>query len=277
MMKQVIFTDLDGTLLDLQDYSYSTAQPVLPKLEALGIPVVFCSSKTRVEQEFYRQVLDNQHPFITENGSAIFIPKNYFSFTIGQSDNSEYLVDQRGNYFVIQLGETYDRVRSGIQLAKKKVGLELWGYGDLTMNEIKELTGLNSDFAQRAATRDYSETLLKGNKTGQPFEDFKAFLSKSGLSCVSGGKFHTVMGADSDKGKSVKLLTKLYQREFGYVETIGLGDSANDLPLLATVNHGYLVQKPGGKWSETTESNITKVSRVGPEGWVEVASSIISV
>jgi len=276
-MKRIIFTDLDGTLIDFNDYSYSTVQPVLPNLEALGIPVVFCSSKTRIEQEFYRQALHNQHPFITENGSAIFIPQSYFSFTIDQSDEFEYLVVQKGNYFVIQLGETYDYIRSGIETAKKKVGLELWGYGDLTLNEIKGLTGLNSDFAQRAATRDYSETLLKGNKTGQLFEDFKALLLKSDLSCVSGGKFHTVMGTGSDKGKAVKLLTKLYQLEYGSVETIGLGDSANDMPLLATVNQGYLVQKPGGKWSETIDNNITKVSRVGPEGWVEVANSIISV
>jgi mannosyl-3-phosphoglycerate phosphatase family protein len=276
-MKRVIFTDLDGTLLDFKDYSYSTVESVLPNLEALGIPVVFCSSKTRVEQEFYRQALHNYHPFITENGSAIFIPQSYFSFTIDQKDESEYLVDQRGNYYVIQLGKTYEYVRSGIQTAKKKVGLELWGYGDLTLDEIEEITGLNRNFAQRAATRDYSETLLKGNKTGQPFEDFKALLLKRGLSCVSGGKFHTVMGAGSDKGKAVQLLTKLYQLEFGSVETIGLGDSANDIPLLAAVDRGYLVQKQGGKWSDTIDNNITKVSRVGPEGWVEVASSIISV
>ncbi|MEM9676062.1 MAG: HAD hydrolase family protein, partial [Bacteroidota bacterium] len=181
------------------------------------------------------------------------------------------------NYSVIRLGETYSYVRSKIQIAREQVGIDLWGYGDLTLKEIERLTGLDSSFAQRAATRDYSETLLKGNKIGQPFEAFKALLAESGLSCVSGGKFHTVMGAKSDKGKAVKLLTALYQREFGTVETIGLGDSANDIPLLAVVDRGYLVQKPGGKWSETTEPNITKIDKVGPEGWVDVAKSIISV
>ena len=276
-MKQVIFTDLDGTLLDFNDYSYSTVEPFLPKLEAQGIPVVFCSSKTREEQEFYRQALDNRHPFITENGSAILIPTGYFSFDINQSLVLAYRVFQKEGYWVILLGETYDAVRSAIEQAQELVGIKLWGYKDLSLEKIKELTGLAYDFAQRAATRDYSETLLIGDKEGQPFDEFRAVLTERGFACVSGGKFHTVMGAESDKGKAVNILTKLYRREFGAVKTIGLGDSPNDLPLLAAVDRGYLVQKPGGNWSETPESQVTKVNRVGPDGWVKVANSIISV
>lgn len=276
-MKQVIFTDLDGTLLDFNDYSYSTVSPILPKLEEREIPVIFCSSKTKAEQEYYRSALDNQHPFITENGSAILIPVNCFSNKLISQINSKYYVEKKEDYWIIQLGEDYATVRKGIEKARNQVGIKLWGYGDLSLDEIQGLTHLDAEFAQRAANRDYSETLLKGDKEGKPFEDFVTLLQQRGLTCVSGGKFHTVMGANSDKGRAVEVLTTLYKQSFGEITTIGIGDSANDIPLLRAVDKAYLVQKPGGYWSEINDKVINKVERVGPEGWVEIAQSLISV
>ncbi|UCH52084.1 MAG: HAD hydrolase family protein, partial [Chloroflexota bacterium] len=64
--KLVIFSDLDGTLLDRATYSYDKALPTVDYLRERGIPIVFCSAKTRVEQEVYRRELKVFHPFIVE-------------------------------------------------------------------------------------------------------------------------------------------------------------------------------------------------------------------
>ena len=74
----IIFTDLDGTLLDHYSYSFEAAIPMLGKLEDLGIPVIPITSKTFAEVSRLRDQLNNRHPFIVENGAAIAIPKNYF-------------------------------------------------------------------------------------------------------------------------------------------------------------------------------------------------------
>jgi mannosyl-3-phosphoglycerate phosphatase len=87
------------------------------------------------------------------------------------------------------------------------------------------------------------------------------------LSIVSGGKFHTVTGAGADKGAAVKRLNNLYREKYGEIVTIGLGDSANDAPLLAAVDHGYLLQKPGGVWQEMAVEGVERVAAVGPAGW----------
>src|SRR5512135_2792694 len=79
MKKIVIFTDLDGTLLDEVNYSWSEAQPALNLIKSGATPLILCSSKTRAELEAYRVQLDNHHPFIAENGGGIFIPRGYFS------------------------------------------------------------------------------------------------------------------------------------------------------------------------------------------------------
>jgi len=77
-LKPVIFTDLDGTLLELETYSYAKALPSINYLRKKGIPIVFCSAKTRAEQEVYRKELQINDPFIVENGGAVFVFQGYF-------------------------------------------------------------------------------------------------------------------------------------------------------------------------------------------------------
>ncbi|MEO0334056.1 MAG: HAD-IIB family hydrolase [Bacteroidota bacterium] len=275
-MKSIIFTDLDGTLLDFQDYSYSVVESVVHQLQEQAIPVVFCSSKTKAEQEYYRGALRNTHPFIVENGSAIFIPMGYFSFSLSER-LVNYPITETIHYQVIVLGENTQKIRKSIEQVRQQINIHLDGYADLSIQEIMAITHLDEDFAQRAATRDFSETLLRGDKSGQKFQRFQQVLAKRNLSCVSGGKFHTVMGAGSDKGKAVEVLNGLYQRQFGEIQTIGIGDSSNDLPLLQAVDQGFLVQRQDGSWLDADSENIQKVDGVGPDGWVKVAQLLMTV
>ena len=75
---RLIFTDLDGSLLDHNTYSFAPAAELLLELEQQQIPVIPVTSKTRAEVMALRQTLHNEHPFIIENGAAICIPKQYF-------------------------------------------------------------------------------------------------------------------------------------------------------------------------------------------------------
>ena len=77
MSRFVIFTDLDGTLLDHHTYSYDAARPALERLRKSEIPLIMVSSKTRIEIEVLRTEIGNREPFIPENGGAIFIPDDY--------------------------------------------------------------------------------------------------------------------------------------------------------------------------------------------------------
>ena len=57
MTKLVIYTDLDGSLLDHDSYSHAAADALLVELEAHGIPVIIASSKTRYEQTSLRTAI----------------------------------------------------------------------------------------------------------------------------------------------------------------------------------------------------------------------------
>ena len=78
MSSILIYTDMDGTLLDHDTYRHDPVDPLLEVLASKAIPVIPCTSKTFAEVIDIRRELNNSHPFIVENGSAVYIPIGYF-------------------------------------------------------------------------------------------------------------------------------------------------------------------------------------------------------
>ena len=62
----IVFTDLDGTLLDHHSYSWRAASPAMAKLAANGIPLIFNSSKTAAEMRHLQNAMGIRAPFIVE-------------------------------------------------------------------------------------------------------------------------------------------------------------------------------------------------------------------
>jgi mannosyl-3-phosphoglycerate phosphatase len=264
----VIFTDLDGSLIDHFSYSSEVAAPVVEKLLKKGIPLIFCSSKTRAEQEVYRRLLEVKDPFIAENGGAIFIPEGYFSF------NYEYKRSVDG-YRVIELALPYGDVRRRIEDIREKCGIEMLGYGDMSDQEVAKITGLNLTEARLAKKREYQETL---NLTGSESDINKALreIKEAGLSYSRGGRFYGVMHG-SDKGRAVEILSNLFRKKLGNIRTLGIGDNYNDVPMLAKVDQPVLVQKPDGVWADIDLPNIYKAEGIGPQGWVKAVAGLLGL
>jgi mannosyl-3-phosphoglycerate phosphatase len=104
MSNLIVFTDLDGSLLDGTTYSYKAAIPALTALREQGIPLVLASSKTRAEMEPIRERLDLHNPFIVENGGAVFVPHGFFEFPLER-------MRTRPPYQVMELGLPYHMLR----------------------------------------------------------------------------------------------------------------------------------------------------------------------
>ena len=159
--KVVVFTDLDGTLLDASSYSFTAAVPALRLLHEREIPLVICSSKTRTEIEHYRRLLDNHHPFITENGGGIFIPAGYF---VHDPETSGMPWTRDGNYKVINLGTPYLVLREALRDLKNE-GFDVTGFGDMTAGEVAEATGLALGSVTSSFTVAMAFWAIKLNKT----------------------------------------------------------------------------------------------------------------
>ena len=74
LLSPVIYTDLDGTLLDHDTYSADEAKEVLSDLAGRKVPVIPATSKTFAEVAHFRDQMSMDHAFIVENGAAVYVP-----------------------------------------------------------------------------------------------------------------------------------------------------------------------------------------------------------
>ncbi|MCR4297794.1 MAG: HAD-IIB family hydrolase [Gallionella sp.] len=264
MPKTIIVSDLDGTLLDSSSYSFAAAQPALEVIRAREIPLVLCSSKTRTEIEGYRQRLNNRHPFITENGGGIFIPRGYFPEPVK--------AEAFDGYWLIRLGTPYAEIRRRFIGLREQLGVKVRGFADMTEEEVAALTGLSRDEAKLSKQRDFDEPFVFD---GAPDERFLQAIEASGLSWTEGRIFHIT--GRHDKGRAVNLLKSLYEQQFGTVTSVALGDSLNDLQMLQAVDHPVLVRHEDGSHdARIAIPNLLKTQLPGPAGWNETVLQLLS-
>ncbi|HML96010.1 MAG TPA: HAD-IIB family hydrolase [Thermodesulfobacteriota bacterium] len=259
MPRLVLFTDLDGTLLDHDTYSFEPAREALAALESENIPVVFTTSKTRAEIEKWRRLAGNDDPFISENGGAIFVPEGYFG--------GDFVYDRKEDgYLVIELGTPHAELARALGDIRRGTGMEIRGVSDMGVEEVVKLTGLGKEDAGLVREREYGEPFVVGGGS-EAEETVIREIEKRGLRHTQGGRFHHILG-QSDKGKAVSILKGLYVKEWGVVETVGIGDSLNDLPMLKTVDIPILVRKPDGGYDERVSiTGMAVADAPGPRGW----------
>jgi len=269
MKKPIIFTDLDGTLLDHATYSCLPAYPALKLIREKNIPLVFCSSKTRKEIEHYRRLLDNHDPFVTENGGGIFIPDGYFDLSTLSADLATI---REPGYTVVRLGAPYALLRRAIRELRAE-GFAITGFGDMTTTEVSRLTGLDSEQAAMAKARDFDEPFIFNGCTAEA-EKLRTRIRSKGFNSTKGTLFH-ILG-DSDKGRAVDILAALFRQKWGESTRVALGDSPNDLPMLQKADCPVAIRKPDGSHDPSLAlPHLIKSEGIGPAGWSEAVLQIL--
>ncbi|MGC9368087.1 MAG: HAD-IIB family hydrolase [Paracoccaceae bacterium] len=239
----IVFTDLDGTLLDHDSYSPAAAAPALARLRAAGVPVVLASSKTAAEIAPLRAALGFAAvPAIVENGAGLLEPG---------ADCPP--------------GGQYDALRGTLRALPADLRAGFVGFADWGPEGIAEHTGLPPEEAARAARRQFSEPgLWTGSAAGKA--RFLEALAARGIAAREGGRFLTLSFGGTKAGRMDDILAR-YGRPF----SVALGDAPNDVEMLERADLGIVVANPhraplpplGGE----AEGRIRRTTLAGPAGW----------
>ncbi|AFJ01577.1 D-glycerate 3-kinase, plant type [Methylophaga frappieri] len=266
----LIFTDLDGSLLDHHTYRHDDATPMLVSLEQRGIPVIPVSSKTRSEIEHLRFGLKNTHPFISENGAAVFIPIGYFPEQPEQTTIEGHFWQKR---FVANRSHWQAIIGS----VKSAFSGDYISFSDAGIDGIMKLTGLDVYAAARAAHRDFSEVIAwQGSPARQ--KEFRDALIQAGANVLQGGRFMHVSGT-CDKGQALRWLSQQYQYYLPEKtwQTLAIGDSQNDIAMLQTADIGLVIPSPVHALPEIpNQSRLFVAPQSGPAGWAAGVAKILS-
>lgn len=250
----IVFSDLDGTLLDHSDYSHAAAAPALDKLRAMGAPVVLASSKTAAEIAPLRDALGFADvPAIVENGAGTLPPGGG---TAPQND-TQYRALR------IALDDLPADLRAGYQ-----------GFGDWSAEKIAQITGLPLPQAELAAKRCYSEPgLWSGDDATK--DAFLAALSNAGISGREGGRFLTLSFGGTKAGQMDQIKAR-----YGTPYSVALGDAPNDIEMLQAADIGVIIANPHRAplppQPGEAQGKIIRTELSGPSGWNQAMMQIIA-
>ena len=239
-MKLLVVSDLDGTLLDSDDYSFEAVLPVLDRMDAAGIPLMANTSKTRAEWLAMRGEFGNTQPYVVENGAVLYEGEKETIFGTPRAEILEVLKPLRGLF-------------------------KFRGYDDASIGEIIEWTGLSRISAERSADRHFSEPLV-WQDTEEKQVEFCKMVEERGLRTLHGGRFLHVSGK-TDKG------TPLAHFRKEDVAIIALGDRPNDLAMLEIADIGVIIASKGDFVLEA--EGVLRSTEIGPLGWAEMMTKIL--
>ncbi len=264
----IIFTDLDGTLLDSDTYSFEAAKDVLTSVRAQNIPLVAVTSKTVEEVIQIIRALDIYHPFVVENGGGIFFPETYpGDFPREQADNG---------YYAIPLAHPAMRASHVLDEISRLTGIRLQGFSHLTVEDVISYTGLSPEEAANARQRRFSEPFII--PPGRSVLRKIIRLSHSfNYKVVRGGRFAHLIPMESGKGNAVNYLLGFYRKMFPDVPliSIGLGDSYNDYDFLSMTDISIIIRNKG-RTLKPVENRWIISKKYGVEGWAEEVRKIIN-
>lgn len=269
-IETLVFTDLDGTLLDHDTYGFEPALPALAMLAQKKIPVIFNSSKTLVEIVKIRSALGNCHPFIAENGSVVAVPEQTFP---GLARKDPLFQPQSG-LLVRRLGGDRKTVLDILNRLRQTHGFSFEGFADMNPARLSRVTGLTENQAIQAGQRLSTEPVL-WQDTPEQWEVFAGHLADAGLGWVQGGRFISI-SRPFDKKDGVACLLDLYTKGMGRAPfTIGLGDSPNDQAMLDMMDIAVVICSSGCDQIKLKRpQTIIRTTARGPEGWQEAMDII---
>jgi mannosyl-3-phosphoglycerate phosphatase family protein len=293
-----VFTDIDGTLVDINTAEYGKETDKLIRLiKERNIPLILTSAKTRLEQNKIREDLGISDPFIVENGGAIVIPKGYFpdyalrdiKYPLRETQETKNGAIDVNHEIVVELGKPADYIRAKLSDIRKKYSINFSGVADISVEKLSNLALISREQAKRMAQRNYGETILQIQS--EDIARFIKYVQEDGMKVIHGGRFFDVT-VGTDKGIAVGILKKLFKDKFhNNVTFFGIGDSTNDIPMLNLMDIPILVQRQDSSWVDDGEikmknavdssrnsissNKLIKVEGIGPNGWENAIHKII--
>jgi mannosyl-3-phosphoglycerate phosphatase len=275
--RHLIFTALEGALLDPRTDSFADAEEALSILESRKIPFVLLTSRTREEVDPIRRKMGHNHPFVTENGGGIYFPDGYFSLRIPGSVRT-------ARYLSIAQGRPYAEVCEALDDIAEECAVGVAGFHHMSLREIADNTGMRPRAAELARAREFDEPFYFTSTDEKAIARFVETARARGYDARRGPVFWH-FSSNCDPARAVRTLAGLF-REATHIKLhlVGIGGGDQDLPWLRAVDHPILLPQ-SSKTQEKGPEPLPKVpghsktivmgEAPGPAGWNRAILDII--
>jgi len=245
-LRGVLFTDLDGTLLDFDTFLPSPpAILAVKELLDAGIVTVPVTSKTLSEVELLTAILPLAPIAAAEGGAVLY-----------EAANGPRLLGAPRS-------ELIDLLRT-----LQNDGWPIRGLSEMKAGEVGAITGLSPSASKRALERLASEPFTFTSNRHSEEAILSRRVGELGGNLVRGGRLWHLLGGGIDKGTAVEAVRACIPM-VSSVPAAAVGDAWNDLEMLCKVEHRFLL---GGAVAEgELPCAIERITERGPAGFAAAA------
>ena len=277
----VIFSAVEGSLIDPASRRWSGAEEALDELERRHVPLVLCTSGTRAQLEPLRAKIGNRHPFVTERGGGLFVPDAYFTMKLEGAHRV-------GRYFCVPCANDYTSTVAALAEIAEEAGADVLGFSQMSAREIARNTGESSREAESAREREFSETFFFVGERGATAQRFARIAGEHGWRAIPGSLRGNSPGGDvfweltsnASPERAIRHIMRLYQAALHHKpRAIGIGSAPADLGMLSAVNKRFVLPRHGEVFEDALTSALPGASRgvaPGPEGWNQAVLAVLA-
>jgi predicted mannosyl-3-phosphoglycerate phosphatase (HAD superfamily) len=196
-------------------------------LEAIAhetLPLVLCSSQSRAELEIRQQELSIKQPFVSENGSAVFVPHGYFDFEPPAARSIPA-------YDVIEFGRPLDEISRELHRVTAALRVPVAAFSRMSVEEVAQDCHVSLLRARLAKLREYQDVVRPVTPQMSVRSQLRKALRLARLTYVERGRYDHV-GRGTNPSAAAAALSRLFRRAFGSIITVAI---AEDVP------HGWFV------------------------------------
>jgi mannosyl-3-phosphoglycerate phosphatase len=268
---RVIFTAVEGVLLDPKSQSWSAAAEALEEIGRRRIPLILVTSGTRAELEAFRAKIGHGYPFITESGGGLFMPDGYFTQKLQGAV-------RMGRYFCVAFGRPYAEAVAAAEELAEESGATIEGYAQMTAREIARNTGEPVRQAELAKQREFSERFFFAGDADAVQDKFERAAREHKWDAVRGDPFWELRSGNDEARALRHLLRLLRESQHSRLRAIAIGSSVRHLPLLAAADQAVLLPQHGQDFDPTLTSKLSKAilaDASGPQGWNQTVLKLL--
>jgi predicted mannosyl-3-phosphoglycerate phosphatase (HAD superfamily) len=202
-------------------------------LDHQGIPAVWLTSRSRLQFDEPRRKLGHTHPFIAENGCAVYLPEDYFHLrpeSVASKQQKQSTV-RLGRFTCLPMAEALPAAAEALESLSEDTGVPVVTLGSLSPRELAQNTNLPQRDAELSRQRDFDEVFFFAGVSDKDVERFVAEGRGRKLQL----RQHSVLWSiaiGASVQRCVRELSRLYDRALrSHAHPVGIAtaDQASDL------------------------------------------------
>jgi len=211
-------------LIPLRGRSFPGLDEFTATLDHEAIPAVWLTSRSRLQFDDARRKHGHTHPFIAEDGCAVYLPEDYFhlrpSSDPARTRNSPTV--RLGRFTCIPVAEALPAAADALQTLSRDSGVPVVTLRSLSPRELAQNIGLPQKEAELARQRDFDEIFFFAGASDQQVERFLAEGRSQQLQFRKHGVlWSAAIGASVQR--CIRELARLYDRALRYhAHTLGI-------------------------------------------------------